>query len=72
MTITPVVILVNEKLTMNSRLCLFSIGLIKKQTTGSFFFSLKFLFLGLHDLTSAAGSSRECIDVLPRLWHYKC
>lgn len=44
-TITPVVILVNEKLTMNSRLCVFSIGLSKEQTTGRFFFSLKFLFL---------------------------
>lgn len=46
MTVTPVVILVNKKLTMNSRLCVFSIGLSKKQTTGRFFFSLKFLFLG--------------------------
>ena len=72
MTVTPVVIFVNEKLTMNSSLCVFSIGLSKKQTTGSFFFSTKVSFSGLHDLASAAGSSRECIKVLPRLWHYKC
>lgn len=68
MTITPVVIWVNKKLTMNSRLCLFSIGLTEQKANNRKFLLLtKVSFSGLHDLTSAAGSFRECIKVLLRL-----